>query len=52
MMRNESPADCHKKKGRLWETNQDSGQTVTTLLAPATTHSLSERPQPQVFLSY
>lgn len=49
MMHTESPADCHKKKGCLWETNQDSGRTVTTLLAPATTHSLAERPQPKRF---
>lgn len=47
MMHNESTTDCHKKKGCLWETNQDSGRTVTTLLAPATTHCLAQRPQPK-----
>lgn len=49
MMHNESPADCRRKRAVSWETNQDkdSGRTVTTLLAPATTRSLAERPQPK-----
>lgn len=49
MMHNESPADCHKKKDCLWETNQDGSWTVTTLLTLATAHSLVKRPQSKCF---